>query len=319
MLIFRDTKYIKTPFKNEDELEQVVVSNYEYIFGPTSIYLPKKMIKTGDGTGTIPDGFAIDLGAKKWYLVEAELLHHNVWNHIAPQVSKQVIASLQPISKKIIEDLAVEQYQNDSITKEKFSDQGIKEINVRKVLSEILEKEPAVGIPIDAISDDLKEWARTLKYNVKLWKITKYVEFNRPENIVYEFPEEFKPELDTEEEKEIDASTGEISRYEATISDLIEANFIEVGQALIMEYKPRHGQKKKYEGIIQEDGSISVLNQTYSSPSYTALAGIQDAGSDRKTVNGWTSWKTTNGKTIADIREEYLKQQENKSTMHNIG
>ncbi|RMF04569.1 MAG: hypothetical protein D6772_00415 [Bacteroidetes bacterium] len=77
MLIFKDTKYIKAPFKNEDELEQVVVSNYEYIFGPTSIYLPKKMIKTGDGTGTILDGFVIDLEAKKWYLVEAELLHYN--------------------------------------------------------------------------------------------------------------------------------------------------------------------------------------------------------------------------------------------------
>ncbi len=95
MLIFKETKFIKTPFKNEDELEQVVVSNYEYIFGPTSIYLPKKLIKTGDGIGTIPDGFAVDLGSKKKrYLVEAELLHHNVWTHIAPQVSKQVIASL---------------------------------------------------------------------------------------------------------------------------------------------------------------------------------------------------------------------------------
>ena len=318
MLVFRDTKFIKTPFKNEDELEQVIVSNYEYIFGPTSIYLPKKMIKTGDGTGTIPDGFVIDLGAKKWYLVEAELLHHNVWGHIAPQVSKQVIASLQPLSKKIIQDLAVEQYQNDPITKEKFSDQGVEAINVRKVLSEILEKEPSVGIPIDAISGDLKEWARTLKYNVKLWKISKYVEFNQPENIVYEFPEEFRPELDTEEEIEIDSTTGEILRYEATIADLIEAKLLDVGQTLIMEYKPRHGQKKKYEGLIEEDGSISVLGQTYSSPSYAALAGIQDAGSDRKTVNGWTSWKTTNWKTIADIRDEYLELKENKNTTYNI-
>lgn len=318
MLIFRDAKFIKTPFKNEDELEQVIVSNYEYIFGPTSIYLPKKMIKTGDGTGTIPDGFVIDLGAKKWYLVEAELLHHNVWGHIAPQVSKQVIASLQPLSKKIIQDLAVEQYQRDPITKEKFSDQGIEAINVRKVLSEILEKEPSVGIPIDAISGDLKEWARTLKYNVKLWKITKYVEFNQPENIVYEFPEEFRPELDTEEEVEIDFTTGETLRYEATIADLIEANLLNVGQILIMEYKPRNGQKKKYEGLIEEDGSISVLGQTYSSPSYAALAGIQDAGSDRKTVNGWTSWKTTNWKTIADIRDEYLELKENKGTTYSI-
>jgi len=52
------------------------------------------LIKTGEGKGTIPDGFAIDLAAKKWYLVEGELLHHNVWGLIVPQISKQVIASL---------------------------------------------------------------------------------------------------------------------------------------------------------------------------------------------------------------------------------
>lgn len=310
MLIFSNTKYIKASFKNEDELEQVVISNYEYIFGPSSIYLPKKLIRTGDGAGTIPDGFVIDLGSRKWYLVEAELIHHNVWNHIAPQVSKQVIASIQPISKKIIEDLAVELYKSESIIKEKFFDQGIKEIDVRKILSEILDKEPFVGIPINEISGDLKEWARTLKYNVKLWKITKYVEFNNPENVVYEFPEEFRPELDTEAEKKIDNISGEISRYEASISDLIEAKLLEVGQKLMMEYKPRNGHKKRYEGVIEEDGSISVLGQTYSSPSYAALAGIQDAGSDRKTVNGWTSWKTASGKTIADIREYFLNMED---------
>ena len=308
MLITAKTKYIKTPFRNEDELEQVVISNFEYLFGPTSIYLPKKLIKTGDGTGTIPDGFAIDLGERKWYLVEAELLHHNVWRHIAPQVSKQIIASLQPISRKTIEDLAVEQYQSDDTTKEKFCDQGIKEINVRKVLSEILEKEPQVGLPIDSISSDLKEWARNLKYNVKLWRISKYVEFNNPGKVIYEFPEEFKPELDTEEEKEVSDAKTEISRYEATISDLINSGYLSVGDILIMDYKPRNGQKKRYEGIIEDDGSISLLGQTFSSPSYAALAGIQDAGSDRKTVNGWTSWKLKGTeKNIAEIREEYIK------------
>ncbi|MGC2062805.1 MAG: hypothetical protein WA610_07485, partial [Thermodesulfovibrionales bacterium] len=62
----------------------------------------------------------------------------------------------------------------------------------------------------------------------------------------------------------------------------------------------------KYEATISEDGSLELLGQTFSSPSYAALAGIQDAGSDRKTVNGWTSWKTEKGKTLADLREQLL-------------
>ena len=307
MLILKERKFIKTPFNNEQELEQVVIENYEYIFGPTSIYLPKRLIKTGDGSGTIPDGFAIDLASKKWYLVEAELLHHNVWGHIAPQISKQVIAALQPISKKIIEDLAVDQYQNDDTTREKFAEQKIKEIDVRKILSEILNKEPIIGLPIDAVSGDLKEWARTLKYNVKLWTITKYVDFNDRWSIAYEFPEEFKPILDTEEEQEKEDAPGEMARYEVSMVDLIEKGLLVAGQKLIMEYKPRQGDKKKFEAETLDDGSLKVLGQVYSSPSYAALAGIQDAGSDRKTVNGWTSWKTEAGENLAEIRERFLK------------
>ena len=202
MIIINDKKFIKSPFVNEMEIENVVINNYEYIFGPNSFYLPKTLIKTADGTGTIPDGFAIDLATKKWYLVEAELIQHNVWSHIAPQVTKQMIASQQLKTKKNIEDLAVENYQKDDNTKEKFTELGIKEINIRKILSEILEKEPIIGIPIDAVTNDLKDWARTLKYNVKLWVITKYVEIENSLNIAYEFPEEFKPELDTEEKLE---------------------------------------------------------------------------------------------------------------------
>jgi len=310
MLILNDRKFIKSPFDNEAELEQVIIDNYEHIFGPSSIYLPKKKIKTGDGAGTIPDGFAIDLASKKWYLVEAELLHHTVWNHIAPQVSKQVIASLQPYSKKVIQDLAVETYSSDETAQEKFQELGIKELNVRKVIQDILEKEPVIGVPIDDISSDLKEWARTLKYNVKLWVISKFVEFKNSSNVVYEFPEEFKPEIDTEKEDGVDESDQEITRYDVSISDLIEEGFISANQQLIMDYNPRNGEQNRYSALVHDDGSLELLGQKFSSPSYAALAGIQDAGSDRQTVNGWTSWKTEDGKLIVDLREEYLNQQE---------
>lgn len=309
MLILNDRKFIKSPFDNEAELEQVIIDNYEHIFGPSSIYLPKKKIKTGDGAGTIPDGFAIDLSSRKWYLVEAELLHHTVWNHIAPQVSKQVIASLQPYSRRVIQDLAVKTYSSDETTREKFQELGIKELNVRKVIQDILEKEPIIGVPIDSISSDLKEWARTLKYNVKLWVISKFIEFKNPSNVIYEFPEEFKPEVDTEKEEGIEENSQDITRYDVSISDLIEKGFISVNEQLIMDYKPRNGEQKQYTALIHDDGSLELLGQKFSSPSYAALAGIQDAGSDRQTINGWTSWKTKKGKLIADLREEYLQEQ----------
>jgi len=306
MLIFKDTKFIKSPFDSEAELEQVIVDNYEYLFGPTSFYLPKAKIKTADGVGTIPDGFAIDIGQKKWYLVEAELMHHSVWNHIAPQVTKQILASQQAITKRTLIDLAVQQYQTDNYTKEKFEDLNIQAINVRQVVGDILETDPIIGVPIDGVTNDLRDWARTLKYKVKLWVVSKFVEFNKPTNIVFEFPEEFKPELDTEEESKPQKPNTEIAQYDVELTDLVTAKLLTVGEQLSMQYKPRNGQGKKYGAIVLEDGSLELLGQQFSSPSYAALAGIQDAGSDRKTVNGWTSWKNAQNRTLADLREQLL-------------
>lgn len=306
MLIFKDTKFIKSPFDSEAELEQVIIENYEYLFGPTSFYLPKAKIKTADGIGTIPDGFAIDIGQFKWYLVEAELMHHSVWSHIAPQVTKQILASQQQITKRTIVDLAVSQYQSDPYTKEKFDDLNIAEINVRRVVGDILETDPIIGVPIDGVTNDLRDWARTLKYKVKLWVVSKFVELNNPSNIVFEFPEEFKPILDTEEESKPNKVNTEIAQYDVELSDLLTATLLIVGEKLSMAYKPRNGQSKKYEAIVLEDGSLELLGQQFSSPSYAALAGIQDAGSDRKTVNGWTSWRNSNNKTLADLRDRFL-------------
>jgi hypothetical protein len=51
---------------------------------------------------------------------------------------------------------------------------------------------------------------------------------------------------------------------------------------------------------------MNVLGKTFSAPSYAALAGIHDAGSERQTVNGWTSWKNSTGKTLAELREQLL-------------
>lgn len=311
MLIFRDSKFVKSPFDSEAELEKVVVQNYEYLFGPNSFYLPKARIRTADGGGTIPDGFAIDIAQKKWYLVEAELVHHSVWNHIAPQITKQILASQQPITKRTIIDLSVEQYRNDFSTKEKFDELDIAEINVRQVLGDILDTEPIIGVPIDGVTNDLRDWARTLKYKVKLWLVNKFVEFNNPTNVVFEFPEEFKPELDTEEEAEEQSTNREINRYDVEISDLIASNLINVGDKLYMPYKPRNGQPKRYEATIMEDGSLTLLDQVFGSPSYAALAGINDSGSTRQTVNGWTSWKTNDGKLLSELREQYLLQLEN--------
>jgi len=311
VLLFGDKKYIKSPFENENELEQVIASNYEYLFGPSSFYLPKSKISTLDGKGTIPDGFVIDIDQRVWYIVEAELISHGVYEHIVPQITKQFVASSNPKTKQKIEDLAAIQYTNDETTKEKFNDALIDEIDVRKVLGEILQTAPIVGMPIDEVNNDLREWASTFKTGMKIWIVSKFVELGNPTNIVFEFPEEFKPQIDTketEEEPQENVLSGTM-RYEISILDLIKSEILHPSDKLFMNYKPRNGITKKYEAIILPDGALSFLDQIFSSPSNAAIAGIQDAGSERKTVNGWTSWKTADGKTLFELRETFIYRQ----------
>jgi hypothetical protein len=157
MLILGDQRFIEAPFDSEEELEQVVGDNFEYLFGPSSIYLPKSLIRTKDGAGTIPDGYAIDVEARRWYIVEAELAKHSVWNHIAPQIAKQLIATLNPASRQLLIEMVVNRVREDTDAMEKFTDEGIEVINIRGVLGQIFDTDPIVGLPIDRVSNDLGE------------------------------------------------------------------------------------------------------------------------------------------------------------------
>lgn len=308
MLIFKDAKFIEAKFSSEQELEDIVLATYEHFFGPSSILIPKAKIKASDGSGTIPDAFAIDLATRQWYVVEAELAHHSLWNHIAPQVTKQLLASGRKETRQLLTEILIGMVTDDPDLKEKFADEGISEIDIRKVVGEIFEQDPIVGMPIDAVTQDLKGWAATLRNDVKLWTVRKFVQLGSPDVIAYDIPEEYKPDFDTTDRAAPTASG--IKAYDVSLSDLIAEGLLEVGSQLSMGYKPRGGEQRTYAATVCEDGSLQVNGETFSSPSYAALFCIQEAGSKRTTVNGWTSWRDREGKFLAQIRTEYLDQQD---------
>jgi hypothetical protein len=305
MILVNNRKYIAASFANEDEIERVVLENAEYIFGPDSIMLPKSLIRSADGSGTIPDGYAIDFASRRWFIVEAELSSHSVWGHIAPQVSKQIVAAQQPASRKLLIEVVINRLRDDLILKERIDEMGIAEIDIRKVLTEIMESRPIVGIPIDHVSADLREWAQTLKNEVKLWIVRKLVDFKDPSSVLYEIPDEYRPVFDTSEESD---SNQIATFYDVSLSDLLEEKLLTPGQELVMTYKPRGASaRQSYTATVTEEGAIVVDGRSYSAPSYAALYCIQKSGSTRNTVNGWTSWKTLNDKWLSDLRTEYLK------------
>lgn len=306
MIIYDTKKFIEADFDSEKEIEDVVNENSEYFFGASSFFLTKKLIRTRDGFGTVPDGFAIDLASRTWFVVEVELIEHSVWNHIAPQIAKQLVAVSTNESRQLLEEIVILMFTESDEIKEKFKEEGIREIDVRKVVGQILKKSPVIGMPINRITQDLKEWAGTLKNEVKLWIVKKYAEFGNSVNVAYEIPEEFRPALDTVEETE--KNKAGVTLYDVTLSNLIADGVVSVDEEFVMIYKPKGGTQKKYCAKITSDGEMVVLDRKFRSPSYAALFGIQDAGSSRKTVNGWTSWKNSNGLTLAELREKYLNK-----------
>jgi hypothetical protein len=303
MIILGSDQYIAASFENEAELERVVVENAEYIFGPDSILLPKSMIRSADGFGTVPDGFAVDLAAKRWFIVEAELGIHSVWSHIAPQVTKQIVAASQPSSRKLLIELVIERIREDSVLRDRIEELGIQAIDIRHVLTETFEKPPIIGMPIDSISNDLRQWAQTLKNEVRLWIVRKLVDLRNPKNVMFEIPDEYRPVLNTSFPAE---DPRQIEFFDVTVHDLILAGELRVSERLQMTYKPKGGERRTFEAVVRENGDLETLEAIYSSPSYAAVGCIQSAGSDRKTANGWTIWKTSKSEFLAQLRERVL-------------
>lgn len=199
MIILEGRKFIETKFRNEQEIEDLVRDYSEHFFGSASIFIPKARIETYDGFATIPDGFAIDISSRVWFVVEAELSHHSLWNHIAPQITKQLTSVSRPETSQLISELVIQMINLDPLLQRKFEEENIQPINIRKVLAEILENPPIIGLPIDKISKDLEHWAHTLRNDIRLWVVKKYFEFGNPNVIAYEIPEENIPTLEIKE------------------------------------------------------------------------------------------------------------------------
>ncbi|MBA3483200.1 MAG: hypothetical protein H0T51_15435, partial [Pirellulales bacterium] len=82
---------VERPFDSEAELEQWAFANLEQFFGKCLV-LGKFQITTPAGKVSLPDGLAFNLLTREWYVLEAELLKHGVWPHIAEQVTRFVVS-----------------------------------------------------------------------------------------------------------------------------------------------------------------------------------------------------------------------------------
>jgi len=300
VLVGKLTQFEKTPFSDEAEIEAVVQEYAEQLFGSSTVYLSRARIATVGGRHTVPDAIVIDVERQEWFVVEAERASHGTWEHIAPQVSRQLAAVTSAHSRDLILRLALDTIAQDAGLKEMFSELGIETIEIHGRLQRILQKQPTVAIPIDAIPNDLQEWAQTLRHTVKIWILEKFVSVVDPNTVLDAIPDETVPSLTT-----TPTDSGGVSTVRGSASQVWAELLTNVpgllGQSVFLEYGPRGSEKRTFQGIVRADG-IEVSGKTYS-PSHAAVYCMREAGSERRTANGWVMWRTEEGDLLTDLYE----------------
>jgi hypothetical protein len=96
--------------------------------------------------------------------------------------------------------------------------------------------------------------------------------------------------------------------YNVKLLDLISAKKLKPKEVIYMDYVSRNrAEKQQYSATILEDGSLELDGENFPSLSRAALHVIQITEPNRKGANGWTYWKTADGKFLDAIREQYLQ------------
>ncbi len=300
MLVNQQESLHRAPFDNEAEIERVVQDFVDRIFGPNIVYLPQTRIATIGGKGSVPDAVVIDVESRTWYIVEAERAVHGTWEHIAPQVSKQLAAVASAKTRELILHAALDQVTKNPTVRSVFDELGIEELAIHGRLHAILSGQPVIAIPIDSIPSDLREWVQTLRNDTKIWVIEKYVDASDPNRVLYSIPDESLPTLSTTSTPSGKVAT--VSRGSEPWQEMIDAGAIKEGDTLTMEYGPRGQPRQTFKGVARESG-IEVDGQIFS-PSYAAVQCMRRVGSNRTTANGWTVWRAPNGRTIDELFQE---------------
>ncbi|MDT5120936.1 MAG: hypothetical protein QOC96_418 [Acidobacteriota bacterium] len=309
MLVNDTQQLIKTNFDSEAEIELVVQKYAEQLFGSSIIYLPQARISTAGGKGTIPDAIVIDVQLEEWFIVEAERAAHGTWEHIAPQISKQLAAVGFIETRELVLQLALNLIKSTQTLKDMFQEIGIGELEIHGRLQNILRKPPTIAIPIDNVPKDLMEWIQTLKNKTKVWVLEKYISTSTPDFVLYSLPDDNLPTISTNDLGENFSSAREpwLSPYQ----ELLDAKLISESEVLSFDYSPRGGEKRTFQGIVRNDG-IEVDDKTYS-PSYAAVYCMQKSGNTRTTESGWKVWKNHSGKNFRDLYQQINKVDNRKS------
>ena len=165
----------RIPFDNEMELDLWVQSNHKRFFGDVLFFKGNFLINTKRKKGSKPDGFILDLNNSSWTIIEAELLKHGVWDHIAEQIIRFIVAANNNDSQRKIRDLFFNEIEKNGLIQSLCKKLNLSESRLIQKIENILESQtPEIAIFIDDINEDLEDMVEALNTNVKIYKIEKF-------------------------------------------------------------------------------------------------------------------------------------------------
>jgi hypothetical protein len=300
MIILIDgVKYILKNPDSEDDLEKIVEKNYKYIFGDNSFYFNfKRKVKSKSGIGSIPDGYLIIFNnIPEWYILEVELASHPLYDHIIPQLTKFNRAIEEISTKKSLIDMFYDEIKTDLVLEANIKNK-IGSGEIYKFISDLISVKPKIIIVINERTSELNEVTRDIRGDIKILEFKIF----RRECISEEVDAYlFNPIIDFKNREEPII----IPKPEIVIpKDLNKKNVLPEGLKIFKEYK-----NVKFEAEIIENNKIKFKEEIYNSPSKAAMAAIQSAGFNRRTIiNGWKFWKYKDTKTGEEQKLNALKK-----------
>lgn len=158
----KNIEYILREYDDEKQLEEMVIKHYKKIFGGQAMFFGKQKIQTKAGIKAKTDGFIISLDERRWYILEAELSKHNLYNHVVPQITKFKQAHNSYETRRKIIEVFYDEVENSSKKKKSFRSNKIGDIH--KFLTDVIDSKPIVVIIIDNKTEELSEVLENLPF-----------------------------------------------------------------------------------------------------------------------------------------------------------
>jgi hypothetical protein len=202
----------KALFDSEAELENWAKTHVQQ-FLHSSILINGFKVATASGKYGVPDGFAFDFKRRRWFIIEAELLKHGVWDHIAEQVVRFIVACKTPGTLRIIRDRLFDETERTGQENLITQQLGCSQMQLLRSLELFIEgTPPEIAIFIDETNQDLQDMAEALGAPTSIYRINKFLVDGQPR---YFSPDGTTPSIETEAEVASQSTGTELDAVQA--------------------------------------------------------------------------------------------------------